>query len=71
MFKEVGAGFKPAPTVLFASLVCFVVKFIFWLRLGRASSFVNRSQPVEGLRIVIKNLLYRGLWDLPLIGPLL
>src|SRR6266498_2182387 len=39
MFKEVGAGFKPAPTVLFASLVCFVVKFIFWLRLGRAGFF--------------------------------
>jgi hypothetical protein len=29
MFKEVEAGFKPAPTVLFASLACFVVNLIF------------------------------------------
>ena len=41
--------------VLFAS---FVVKFF-------------RSEAVEGLRIVVQNLLYRGLRDFSLIRPLL
>jgi hypothetical protein len=41
--------------VLFAS---FMVKFF-------------QSQSVESLGIVVKNLLYCGLRDLPIIGPLL
>ena len=57
MFRRRTGGFKTRP-YHFCFFASFVVKFF-------------RLKAVEGLGIVVKNLLDRGLRDFPLIRPLL